>query len=136
MITMVAFTTERLEKIPQKIWFQSNLYKLNMYYKCIYIRLKPIFLFGFPRSVVKATMVIIYIYKNAHMLKHANSSAVFRYPIIYNIIHKRVCGCAFAANRPPPVLYCVYMGHIMAWHGLVGYLKVLYHVLRCRRCVV
>ena len=33
--------------------------------------MKPV-LFGFPRSVVKATMVIIYIYKGAHKLPSAN----------------------------------------------------------------
>ena len=33
--------------------------------------LKPI-LFGFPRSVVKATMVIIYVYKGARKLPSAN----------------------------------------------------------------
>ena len=49
-----------------------------IYFKCIQIRFKTVFLSGFPRSVVKATMVIIYIYKNAHMLQSAIFSAVSR----------------------------------------------------------
>ena len=50
----------------------------QIYYKFIQIILKPV-LFEFPRSVVKATMVIIYIYKGAHKLP----SATYRFPLPY-----------------------------------------------------
>ena len=80
-----------------KIWFQSNLYAFIIYY--IYIILETKTNFGSPRSVVKATMVVIFIYNTSSLtiknifsnllhltLRHANSSAVFRYPIFTDLL--------------------------------------------------
>ena len=72
-VSMSSSTSKQPSPISDTRVIRCTAYQhtVHIHYKVIYIRLKPV-LFGFPRSVVKATMVIIYIYKDAHKLPSAN----------------------------------------------------------------